>query len=352
MKKILITMVLIFVIFINFSTVNAHKVNEFDKYKYGDTFDIGSYIRIKEQNEDFLNQAEKTIKSNANKVNFTYDKKNKYFLNKDLEFEKFTLKGESDHAEVWIGKDIVQNEVTKEQIDKIMLTFDSKIYPEIIDFFGKPDFHDGTNAKLKKLTNIDEEYYYKSDCKIIILIDNINKEEKDDKLELSSTGYYSNLLEEYTDRNIITIDSGILDKRTEKTYFNSLVHEFQHLIHADNDKDEEIWLDEMMSYFAESLVFKNTNKNKADYFLDNTHDSFINWGNESDIDIFKKLSYSGEAYLLQSYLYDNYGESFLRTLAKDKDNGLDSMNKILKGFDTKTDTNKLFKKFHQKFDIN
>ncbi|MGO1369231.1 MAG: hypothetical protein ACTHVE_04030 [Senegalia sp. (in: firmicutes)] len=343
MKGKLIALILIIFSFISFNGVNAEKPEKTDDYKYGHNFDIGSYIRIKEQNENFLNESKEIIRNNASKVNFISDKKNKYFLNKDLEFDKFILKGESDYTEVWIGEDIDKDNITNEQIEKIMRTFDSKIYPIITDFFGKPNFHDGTNAKLNEFIDMNEEYYYENDGKIILLINDIDS---------NTTGYYSNLAEEYADRNIITIDSRILDKRIEKAYFNSLVHEFQHLIHSDNDKDEEIWLDEMMSSFAETLVFKNIDKNKVDYFSNETYDSFTNWGKEFDIDTSTNLAYRGEAYLFVSYLYDNYGECFLRTLAKDKDNGLESMDKLLKGFYKDTNANKVFENFHKRLDIN
>jgi hypothetical protein len=53
----------------------------------------------------------------------------------------------------------------------------------------------------------------------------------------------------------------------------------------------------------------------------------------------------GQAFLLQLYLNDKYGKEFVRALAKDPDQGIVSVNKILAQYNTGIDFEELFRRF-------
>lgn len=349
--------------------ISQAKSNSFDTQRYGDVLDLGTHLRHLQNDEDFIEEARDVIKKNADKINFdeieskesessdgnfTYNGGTKYFLDRDLGFKEFTLRSVGDNIEIWVANDLSYGHgekpadvVTQEQVDKLAKVFDDTIYPTDTEFFGNPDLHDGSNSLLTEWGYFPEGYYDSEDGKIIMLVDNIKDESYyDPDYPFFVAGFYWGTLENYIDRNIITIDTNSWETRLEETYFGTVAHEFQHLIHDDNDSMEETWLNEGMSDFAEYLCFGTHAMGHVNFFLDHPENSLVEWDEHYSAPTGPEtLGDYGQAYLLQLYLYDHYGQAFVRALAKDEDHGINSTNKILEEFDIGIDFDELFRRF-------
>jgi hypothetical protein len=341
-----------------------------DNTRYGDVLDVGTYLRHLDKDDAFTIEASNRIKENAAKINFneepsntdangeenfTFDGGTKYFLNRDLAFKTFTLRSVGENIEIWVANDLSFPEgdprpahvITQAQVDKLRDTFDSTIYPKDTEFFGTPNSHDGSKSTLGDGSPLPEGYYEGND-KIIMLVDNIVDENYyDSTYPFFVAGFYWGTLERYIDRNIITIDSRDWDKRLESTFFGTVAHEFQHLIHADNDSMEETWINEGMSDFAEYLCFGTHPMGHVNFFLDHPENSLVEWDDHySAVTGPETLADYGQAYLLQLYLNDKYGKDFVKTLATDgTSQGITSVNNTLNQFNAGIDFEELFRRF-------
>src|SRR5690606_32430376 len=199
------------------------------------------------QDADFQKQADAKIKAQADEVAgaeasaeedspFTEDHGTKLFLDRNLSFKEFTLRSIGDNVEIWVANDLAYGPnnpkpadvVTQAQVDKLRDEFDSNIYPVATDFFGTPDTLDGTNSPLPGMVGLPEGYYEGSD-KVIMLVDNVQDEGwNNPSYPFFVAGFFWQTLENYTDRNIITIDTNSWETRLESTFFGTTIHELQH----------------------------------------------------------------------------------------------------------------------------
>lgn len=338
--------------------------------RYGDTIDIGPQLRAMDNDPEMQEKLKAEIMASAEKLNndanATEDAsddsngdqyigtKRVFVANDDINgayLKYFTLRAIGDKCEVWVADNLAYPEgdprptpvITDEQVAKVIDAFDNNIYEKDTAFFGTPDSHTGENALLTKydFTPIDGTE------RVIILVDNVRDDNYyNPDYPFYVAGFYWGTIESYTDRNIITIDTLQWETRLENTYLPTVAHEFQHLIHADNDSAEETWINEGMSDFAEYLCGYGQPDSHINYFLDHPENSLVSWdeyyGSETGAET---LADYGQAYLLQLYMDDQYGRDFIQALAKDPDHGIASVNKILKQFNTGIDFNELFRRF-------
>jgi len=316
----------------------------------------------------FAEKAKKSIKEQAAQINFdetlsdgnsngsgsfTYDGGTKVFLNMKLKFKPFTLRSVGKNIEIWVANDMAFPEgdsrptpvVTQEQVDKFRDEFDNSIYPKDTEFFGTPDVHDGSKSNLSKMGVVPEGYYEGSD-KVIMLVDNIIDESYYDPTYPGSiSGFFSYTLEDYSDRNIITMDSADWERRLG-SFYGVAMHELQHLIHWDNDGREETWLNEGMSCFAQTLGGYKTSDRELNFLLDHPENSLVNWdehkmavtGPETGVDY-------ALVYLFTMYMNDKLGRDFIRDLAVNKNHGIDSINEVLKAHGSDLTFTKLYQNF-------
>jgi hypothetical protein len=342
---------------------------KWDVERYGDRVDIDGVLNQLSQNEDFLKKAEAELKQQAKGIHFnetegeensssdeyfTYDGGTKKFLNRDLKLKDFTLRSVGENVEIWVANDLGFPEgdprpahvVTQEQVDKLRDEFDSNIYPKATSFFGMPDSLDGSNAQLEDLGIVPEGYYTGND-KIIMLVDNI----KDDNFTNPDypffvAGFFWQTLENYTDRNIVTIDTNSWETRLESTFFGTTIHELQHLIHADNDGAEETWLNEGMSTFSEYLGGYGHDAGSINFYLDHPENSLVNWDEHRSAETGPEtIADYGQVYLFTLYMYDKYGQEFIRELATNETIGIDSVNATLKQFGAEEDFTEVYQNF-------
>jgi hypothetical protein len=323
----------------------------FNTVKYGDRVDIDGYLNELSTSDSFQKQADQIIKAQADEVSntagaaseessFTYDGGTKKFLNRNLKFKDFTLRSVGDNVEIWVAKDLSYGPnnpkpadiVTQAQADKLRDEFDANIYPVATEFFGTPDALDGTQAPLPGMVGLPEGYYEGSD-KIIMLVDNVQDEGwNDPSYPFFVAGFFWQTLENYMDRNIVTIDSNSWETRLESTFFGTTIHELQHLIQADNDGSEESWLNEGMSTFSEYLGGYGHADGSINFFLDHPENSLVNWDEHALAETGPEtIADYGQTYLFQLYMYDKFGKDFIRELAVDgTSQGMKSVDNHLK----------------------
>ena len=95
----------------------------------------------------------------------------------------------------------------------------------------------------------------------------------------------------------------------------TLAHEFQHLIHWGRDSDEETWIDEGLSGYAEELVgFPEADPNMVPDFLADPSINLTHWVSNS-------ASY-GKTYLFASFLAEHYGPGLIRQIVAEPRNGI------------------------------
>ena len=324
------------------STVEAASPYEnFNTAKYGDRVDIDGYLNELSQNESYIQQAEEKMKLQAGQLEdtnngdgssegeaspFTYDGGTKLFLDRNLSFKEFTLRSVGDNVEIWVANDLAYGPdnpkpadvVTQEQVDKLKNEFDSNIYPVATDFFGTPEALDGSKSPLPGMVGLPEGYYEGSD-KIIMLVDNVQDEGwNDPSYPFFVAGFFWQTLENYMDRNIVTIDTNSWESRLESTFYATTIHELQHLIQADNDGSEESWLNEGMSTFSEYLGGYGHGEGSINFYLDHPENSLVNWDEHGVTKTGPEtIADYGQVYLFTLYMYDKFGKEFIRELAVD-----------------------------------
>lgn len=342
---------------------------KWDVERYGDRVDIDGQLNLLSNDPSYLKQAEKSIAEQAAQINFdetpatgstssdssfTYDGGTKYFLNRELEFKTFTLRSVGENVEIWVANDLSFPEgdsrpahvVTQTQVDKLRDEFDNNIYPKDTEFFGTPDVLDGSHSPLANDKLLPKGYYEGSD-KIIMLVDNI----KDDGYYNPSypffvAGFFWQTLENYIDRNIITIDTNSWDTRLESTFYGTTIHELQHLIHADNDGAEETWLNEGMSTFSEYLGGYGHDDSSINFYLDHPENSLVNWDDHRSAATGPEtIADYGQVYLFTLYMNDKFGREFIRDLALNETQGINSVNEVLKAHGTDLDFTQLYQNF-------
>ncbi|EGA89983.1 hypothetical protein GPDM_08030 [Planococcus donghaensis MPA1U2] len=341
-------------------------INDWNSERYGERIDIDGNLNKLSQDADFQKEAEKKIKAQADEVGnedadaaadgtFTYDGGTKKFLNRNLSFKDFTLRSIGDNVEIWVANDLSYGPnnpkpadvVTQAQVDKLRDEFDSNIYPTATEFFGMPESLDGSNSPLPGLVGLPDDYYEGSD-KIIMLVDNVQDEGWDNpSYPFFVAGFFWQTLENYIDRNIVTIDTNSWDTRLESTFFGTTIHELQHLIQADNDGAEESWLNEGMSTFSEYLGGYGHGEGSINFYLDHPENSLVNWDEHGTAATGPEtIADYGQVYLFTLYMYDKFGKEFIRELATDgTSQGITSVEKVLQD----NATNKTFTEVYQNF---
>lgn len=326
------------------------------------------FKELKEKSIEITDEKNLLTKDNKNNdEDFIYDGGTKKFLAMDENseesyyFKDFTLRAEGEEVEVWVADDLdyeKPNErptpkVTQDYVDKLAKEFDQNIYKKDTDFFGIPDERLGENSMFANMENATEEeknYYKAKDGKnkTILLIDNIRDDNYYDITRQEYIGgFYSVTLENLIDRNMVTINARMYEKvLSDTSYLNDIygttAHEFQHLIHRDNDEDEDTWLNEGMSVFAEHLCGYGHPYAHIAKFLIKPENSLTLWGDYSETE---RLQDYGMVYLFTLFLNGQYGKDFVKKVALDKENSLKSIQNVLNEIGEKINTTELFHRF-------
>ena len=265
--------------------------------------------------------------------------------------EDFVVVGSSDHAIVCIEKaaydaydgssywfpnpngdtpdpndwwNIGVHELRDTQVQFILDEFDKTMWPTCTGVFGKPASRGEEGQKTWVLIhNIRDTWYY------------------DPTQPFYIAGYFWNIESDGNQKNIIHIDSYQTDFENRINpaatgYLGTVAHEFQHMIHNDQDPFEEIWLNEGCSDLAIYLCDYGHPLSHINYFL-----KYHPW---TPLTVFNNaLEDYGAAYLFTLYLYEKYGGAdFISALVRHDGTGIEGIEDVLDDFGYRTSFRKIF----------
>ena len=128
--------------------------------------------------------------------------------------------------------------------------------------------------------------------------------------------------------------------RTQSTesYETVLAHEFQHMVHWANDRNEDSWINEGLSEFAQEVAGYDPDTNFARVFS-NQPDTQLNTWNEVTNG---NAEHYGSAYLFVAYFAQRFGPEVTRALVAHPANGLEGMDAVLQAVDPTFSVDSLF----------
>ncbi len=143
----------------------------------------------------------------------------------------------------------------------------------------------------------------------------------------SSADEYSRLANEFSnEKEMFYINLSWLNSATDYEYYETvLAHEFQHMIHWHNDRNEETWLNEGLSEFAQEVAGYDPDLIFARSFFARP-DTQLNAWNDSNK---SNSAHYGSAYLFVSYLSQRFGPELVRALVAEPANGAAGVNVVL-----------------------
>jgi hypothetical protein len=244
-----------------------------------------------------------------------------------------------EHIEVWVQDNLAfpagdprpAPVITDPQIAYLVDQFDNNIYPKESEFWRTPLHRDGTNAQLDDIFGLPADAYVSADGKdrVIALITNIRDENfVDPTFPVYTGGFFCGTVNSYFDRNVITIDAFDWANRVgpndspwrdsdpsndrEFLYEGTFAHEYQHLLHGDQDPSEVNWVNEGLSDWTEWLVgygIPSGHWDTAQQFAENSLTTWGDQGNGTEI-----LADYGEAFMFFHYVYRHFGEEAMHAI--------------------------------------
>jgi immune inhibitor A len=213
-----------------------------------------------------------------------------------------TLQYLTPHVYFWVQDDVKYNE---DEMKDLVDAFENKIYPTNREFFGS-EWSPGIDG--------DEHIY-------ILYARGIG---------FSIAGYFSSadeihpLAHEYSNgHEMFLFNADNTDLGDEFTY-GVLAHEFQHMIHWYQDRNETSYLNEGFSEVAAFL--NNYDIGGFDWLYSTNPDLQLNdWPNDPNA----TTPHYGAGFLYLTYFLDRFGEEATKALVKDQENGLDSVDNVL-----------------------
>ena len=214
-----------------------------------------------------------------------------------------TLRYITPHAYFWVQDGVSYDDV---EVKTLMDAFETKIYPTDREFFGS-EWSPGIDG----------------DVHIYILYTR--------GLGSSVAGYFSSadsvhpLVHEFSNGHemfLFNADNTSLDQ--EFTY-GVLAHEFQHMIHWNQDLNETSWINEGFSEVAAFINGYDPGGFDSLYISD--PDLQLNdWPNDQNA----TSPHYGSGFLFLTYFLDRFGEDATKALVKDPANGFDSVDNVLR----------------------
>lgn len=275
----------------------------------------------------------------------------------------YTLRGVGEHIEVWVAADVEfpagdcrpagSTVVTDAQIAGLIREFDRTIQPRETAAFSTPPDRDGGDAQLTG-------DYTGAGQRTVTLVDNVRDDNYYDFPEAATyiAGFFSEQLNDLVDRNVMTIDAYDWRHRTgvnppdeptadlctsrparPRLYEGTFAHEWQHLLEHYTDPGEELWINEGLSDYAQSLVgyadgtatvyhpgadthlvcfqgfaVVKTAFNANPRACGGAQNSLNLWGEGAPAEV---LADYGNAYQFLLYLHDRFGPAVLSRLHRD-----------------------------------
>jgi len=268
-----------------------------------------------------------------------------------------TKRGEGEHCELWVADDCSFYSVADSrnsmvaildwQVAYMIDEFDNNIYPTMTETFIDAPALNGSNPDMSiwqdlyendTLTadDISDLLYPTNDTgKIMIMVFNMIDENWYDSSWSNSytAGYYWGYIRSMYDRNVMHIDcydwlNRIGDNVTRPyVYESTFAHEYQHLLHDEQDTDESTWVNEGLSMAAEFLCGYGIDMTYVTYYMYWPDNSLTEWGDLGGSYI---LGDYGAVLMFMTYMYDHYGgKPMLQAIFFSELNGVDGINAAL-----------------------
>lgn len=272
-------------------------------------------------------------------------------------FTLFYEVSETTGSELWVQTDLSwpigdprpTPVITCEQADYLLAEFDGNMYPTETDFFGTPDFHDGSLSLLEAWGYVEPGYYSDESGRQVVLVSNIRDDSYYDPTYPNYiAGFYSPTFEAYFDRNIMSIDAYDWENRVGPDgtrpylYEGVFAHEYQHLLHDDYDSDEESWINEGLSMFAEFLTQYIVGNDAYSTFEALPENSLVAWGDQGGREI---VADYGMVFLYHMYLYEKFGQAFIQYEFLNPANGISAITSTLDAFNIQKDFGDIYHDF-------
>lgn len=222
--------------------------------------------------------------------------------NKNFEVEA-VLRHETPHSYFWVQEGVNYNE---DELKRLADAFETKIYPTNREFFGS-EWSPGID---------NDPHIY------ILYVRGVG---------FSIAGYFSSADEvhpdahEYSNAHEMFIFNADNTPLGQEFTYGVLAHEFQHMIHWYQDRNETSWLNEG---FSELAAFLNDyDPGGFDYSFTANPDLQLNdWPDDSGA----TPPHYGAGFLFTSYFLDRFGEKATQALVRHPENGLESVDEVLK----------------------
>lgn len=214
-----------------------------------------------------------------------------------------TLRYVTPSTYFWIENGVNYNE---RELRDLAEAFDTKIYPTNREFFG-PEPNPGIDE--------DERIY-------VLYASGLGR---------SLAGYFSSadavhpLAHEYSNAHEMFLFNSDTVRFDEQFTYGVLAHEFQHMIHWYQDRNETSWLNEGFSEL--STLLNGYNAGGFDYaFIGNPDLQLNDWPNDSS----STTPHYGASFLFTAYFLDRFGDEATQALVRHPENGLDSVDTVLR----------------------
>ncbi len=253
--------------------------------------------------------AEIPVTVNATAPDYAVGDKQQFWIsNSDTQEHKQVtaeLKVFTEHVAMWVETGVRFNQRDLEASAK---RFEEKTYPTNREFFGSewtPGIDNDVRLHILHARGLGETVagYY------------------------SSADEYSRLVNEYSNERemfYISADSGNA-KPNSDFYDGTLAHEFQHMIHWANDRNETSWVNEGMSELASYL--NDFDPGGADYaYMMKPDTQLTTWADPSET---SATEHYGASYLFTAYFLDRFGEELTQAVVASPKNGMAGYNEAL-----------------------
>lgn len=234
--------------------------------------------------------------------------------NRHFEIEA-ELRYETPHLFMWVEKD---QRVNQDGLERSAELFEAKTYPTNREFFGSewtPGVDNDVHLHILHASDLGDSIagYYSS-------ADEFSRKAQP----------FSNEKEMF----YINIDN---NEPGTDFYDGTLAHEFQHMIHWHNDRNEETWVNEGSSELASALNdFDPGGADRA--FTANPDTQLTTWGSEPGTN----APHYGSAYLFMAYFLEQFGEEMTRSLVASGLNGIAGFDDVLTANNTGANFDAIF----------
>jgi hypothetical protein len=323
----------------------------------------------------------------------------------------FMLRAINDHIEVWVANDLsfpnpslinqtadppaaftyndcrngdARTVITDDQAQYLADQFESNIYPKESEAFSVAPQRNGKKALLTKVAPglAPPAAFMGEGENSVVLVDNVrdtNWYDKDNQHTYSYiAGFFSSQLNDYFDRNVVTVDGFDWLHRTRALppdnpttnpctsaparpflYEGVLAHEYQHLLESYEDPDEFTWVDEGLADYAQTLTgYVDATLPITDSGFDSHIQCFLGWlqdqtaanpiprpasGPENSLNVWidqgddEILCDYGAAYSFTLLLAHRYGLPFISALHREDGNGFVGLQNVLDQFSVAQD---------------